>query len=530
MRRIARAALSVAAVSAALMAGVLAAPAATADDRSRAASGWFGYWTDPADMVAVARSSDGVLGEANIFWWHWAGPDRPICTTVSGGSCQGDSATPWTNARFDEARRGLQDLGVLVFATHTDLASNRRRELSDYLASSERRQSLAQTMTDWVVRAGVDGVDLDWENFAFNDGSGTWGQTRPRFTDFVARFGALLHAQGKLLSVTVPGGYKPFKDDGSPNPGGGYTVFDWTGLAPHTDRLRLMTYDYSWNRPGPIGPYGWARDSVRSAIAQVGQANASKIYVGLHQYGKAWYVRDGNDDVVVVGDCKPGWKPDGGDSISLTPAQARSLAVSYGQTPRFDADAREYTFDYTKDETGYWFNSNGQRRTQTCTTQKRVWFGGVGTAEGRAQIVSELGIGGLATWQLAALDSGYFGAIASLADPGVPTPAPTQTAPAPKPSYSMTLKAGKSTVRAGRKVVLRGRLRPKEEGTRVRRQIKVKGKWRNAAVSTTNDKGRVRFPVVMKKKPRRYAFRLKALRTDQHRVVLSNRVRVTAVR
>ena len=33
----------------------------------------------------------------------------------------------------------------------------------------------------------------------------------------------------------------------------------------------------------------WTRDAVRSAVAQVGKDNRSKIYVGLHQYGKAWY-------------------------------------------------------------------------------------------------------------------------------------------------------------------------------------------------------------------------------------------------
>lgn len=519
------------AVAVALTTAILPAPASSAEDRSRAVSGWFGYWTDPGTMIDVARRSDGVLGEVNIFWWHWAGSDRPMCTTVSGGSCQGDSAEPWTNSRFDEARRGLQDLGVLVFATHTDLASNRRRELSDYLATASRRQAIAEQLTDWVVRSGVDGIDLDWENFAFNDGQSTWPTTRPRFTDTVARLGALLREKGKLLSVTVPGGFRPFNSDGTPNPGGGYSVFDWAGLAPHVDRLRLMTYDYSWNRPGPIGPYGWARDSVRSAIAQVGPTNRSKIYVGLHQYGKAWYERDANDDVVVVGDCRSGWRPEGGDAIALTPSAARSLAVNKGKQVEYDEASREYTFDYRKDERGYWTNSDGVRRTQTCTTQKRVWFGGAATAAGRSDIVKELGIGGVATWQLASVDNGFFSALSGLSQQGgspAPAPQPTPT-PAPQ-QFTLTAKANKQNPRAGRKLIIRGKLRPKEEGTRVRRQVRVKGAWRNQAVAVTNEKGRVRFAVVMPGKPRTYRFRLKALRTPQHRVVLSQRVKVRAVK
>ncbi len=516
------------ACTAALLVALLPASSAHADERSRAVSGWFGYWTDPASMVSVAKDSGGVLGEVNIFWWHWAGPDRPMCTTVAGGACQGDSATPWTNARFDEARRGLQAEGILVFATHTDLASTRRRELSDYMATASRRQKLAEELADWVVKAGVDGIDLDWENFAFNDGSSTWDTTRPRFTDTVARLGELLQSQGKLLSVTVPGGYRPFDADGTPNPGGGYTVFDWAGLAPHVDRLRLMTYDYSWNRPGPIGPDGWTRDAVRSAIAQVGEANRGKIYVGLHQYGKAWYVRDDNDDVVVVGDCKNGWRPDGRDALALSPAEARSVAQSYGQTPRFDQTHREYTYDYSKEESGYRINAAGERRNSTCTVRKQVWFGGSGTAAARAELVAELGIGGVATWQLATLDGGFFPAMAELTT--LRRQSKPVTAPPATRDYSLDAKANKSRPRAGRKMILRGKIRPAEASTRVKQQLRIKGKWRTKATATTNGKGRVKFRVALPDKPGRLKFRLKAQRTTAHKVLLSAPVKVRAVR
>ena len=101
-----------------------------------------------------------------------------------------------------------------MFATHTDLDANRRRQLSNYLAKSSRRQALADQITDWVVKSGVDGVDLDWENFAFNDGSSSWDTTRPRLNDTIVRLGAALRAKGKLLSVTVPGGYSPFTSSG----------------------------------------------------------------------------------------------------------------------------------------------------------------------------------------------------------------------------------------------------------------------------------------------------------------------------
>ncbi len=511
------------AILGALIAGLMLPQAATAADRSRSVSGWFGYWHDAAKMIDVAQNSGGVLGEVNIFWWHWAGTQRPICTTASG-RCQSDTATPWTNAKFDAARKGLQDQGILVFATHTDLDSSRRRELSDYLAKGSRRQAFAEQLTDWVVRAGVDGIDLDWENFAFNDGSETWNRTRPRLNDMIQRLGASLRAQGKLLSITVPGGYRPFNADGTPNPGGGYNVFDWPTLAANVDRLRLMTYDYSWSRPGPIGPHPWVREVARSAVAQVGAAQKGKIYVGLHQYGKAWYQRDAQDDVVTVGNCPNKWSPNDRDATALTPTRAREVAAAYGAEPRFDATQREYTFDYEKSQAGSYVDSNGNRRNKTCKVRKQVWFGGEGTAASRTEIVQEFGIGGVATWELTSVEGNFFQALAPLAN-GNPVP---QAPPAAEVEKSFTLKAktNKKRPAAGGKMLMKGKLRPKEEGTTVKRQLKVKGKWRTKEKATTSAKGRVKFRISLPSQPRKYKFRLKSKRTSNHGKLLSPVMRV----
>ncbi len=382
---------------------------AVAAEKSRAVSGWFGYWTSPQDMIEIAQGSNGVLGEVNIFWWSYHGSDNPVCTTTL--SCPSPSATPWASQALLKSARGLQAQGIEVYATHTDLDGARAGSLSGYLAKKANRRAIADKLTDWAVKSGVDGVDLDWENFAFNDGSSSWATTRPRLTNAVKILGKRLHAQGLKLSVTVPGGYKPFLSDGSPNPGGGYTVYDWAALAPHVDRLRLMTYDYSWDRPGPIGPHGWTRDVARSAVAQVGQENAAKIYIGLHQYGKAWYDRDDSDDYITIGQCDPRWQPDGQDGVSLTPDEAIELAQDKGVTRRFDKPSKEWTFTYTKTEAGHWTNDKGKRRTAECEVQKVVWYGGTRTGVGRMKIVRQTKIGGIAIWNLASLDAGFFPAL-----------------------------------------------------------------------------------------------------------------------
>ena len=50
----------------------------------------------------------------------------------------------------------------------------------------------------------VDGIDLDYEGFAFSDGHDSWASTQPVWRAFVTELAAALHANGKLLSVTIP--------------------------------------------------------------------------------------------------------------------------------------------------------------------------------------------------------------------------------------------------------------------------------------------------------------------------------------
>lgn len=458
-------------------------------DRSRVVSGWFGSWTSADEMIRVAKSSRGVLGEVNIFWWNYQGSSNPVCT-YGLAACGASSKRPWTTRKFAAAVKGLQAEGIHVYASHTDLSASQARSLATYLGTRKHRRALAQKMTDWAVRSGVDGVDLDWENFAFNDGSSTWATTKPRFVKTIRLLSKRLHAAGKRLSVTVPGGYQPFKS-GRPNPGGGYWVYAWAEIAPLVDRLRLMAYDYSWNRPGPIGPHGWADRVTASAAAQVGAANRKKVYIGVHQYGKAWHVRDSKDGYVTSGKCRANWRPSGGNAIAMSPASAVSLAASYGQKPRFDTQHKEWTFRYLKPETGTFVNSKGVTKTRTCSVWKEVWYGDTGTAVGRGDLVKKHGIGGIAVWQLASTRSDFY--------------------PRMRPYTARTLTASASTLRprAGSSVRLYGQLSGSGAGVKIKRQWKVHGKWRTKAIARTDSQGRVSFKVNLKNKPRSYKFRLK---------------------
>ena len=71
-----------------------------------------------------------------------------------------------------------------------------RQHHQPYAARAEHRRPR--------VSSGFDGIDLDYEGFAFSDGSASWPSTQPVWVAFVTELASALHAKGKLLSVTIP--------------------------------------------------------------------------------------------------------------------------------------------------------------------------------------------------------------------------------------------------------------------------------------------------------------------------------------
>jgi spore germination protein YaaH len=170
-----------------------------------------------------------------------------------------------------------------------------------------------QQLTNLAVSKGYDGIDLDYEVFAFTDGRASWPTTQPNWVAFIAELGASLHANGKLLSVTVP----PVWNGGA----NGYTVYAQADIAPHADRIRLMVYDWSVSTAGPIAPMFWV-DSVMAYSNSV--VPASKLQLGVPAYGRHWSVQKNANELC----------PDGAVARdSITMEEAPRLAASKGLTP-----------------------------------------------------------------------------------------------------------------------------------------------------------------------------------------------------
>jgi hypothetical protein len=235
-----------------------------------------------------------------------------------------------------------------------------------------------------LVRSkNFDGIDLNFEGFAFKDGTASWNKTRPLWVDFVKELSVALRAEGKLLSVTTPVLFDPASGKR------GYWVYDWAGIAEHIDRLRVMTYDYATSRPGPIGPLFWAEDAMRYAVSVM---PASKIFMGVAGYGRDWVTK-------VTGTCPK-------DVVDIVKAGARASTFVMRDAPnlvaRFGANAQyrvregEVNFSYERTYTGVTAKGN----PTTCTASRTAWYQDSRGYMARAQLVEKYRLGGLVAWTI----------------------------------------------------------------------------------------------------------------------------------
>jgi hypothetical protein len=169
----------------------------------------------------------------------------------------------------------------------------------------------------------------------------------------------------------------------------GYTVYAWAEIAQYIDRLRIMTYDYSTGKPGPIGPIAWVERTLKYAISVM---PASKVYIGLAGYGRDWVTKvDGicpaNVAKVVSTSAK---------AATFVMRNAAKLASTYGVTPTYNEQYQEATFTYQKTYNGN--NASGQ--ATSCTATRTAWYQNPASYLARAQLVAKYRIGGLAEWTI----------------------------------------------------------------------------------------------------------------------------------
>ena len=336
-------------------------------------TGWLPYYSMKTYLPAVLNNAD-LIKEIMPFWYTLKYDGKSKKAVVTDVYKPANPSVPIT-----EPLAALRNAGMTIIPTISD--GTDKLVLANLLAKPVSRKQVVDENEATVASQNYDGIDLDFEGFAFIDPNTTWKATAPNWILFVKELSAALHAEKKILSITTPYLFNPAEAQK------GYYVYAWAQIAPFIDRLRIMTYDYSTSRPGPIGPIAWTEKTVKYAISVM---PASKVYLGLPGYGKDWVTKvegvcPSNLAKIITPSAKAG---------TFLMRDAASIAATYGAVPTYNETFAEVTFSYKREYTG----TTSSGLSTTCTASRTAWHQNAQSYSVRAQLVAKYQLGGAAQW------------------------------------------------------------------------------------------------------------------------------------
>jgi spore germination protein len=231
------------------------------------------------------------------------------------------------------------------------LVSNYSNAIGDFdpalahrmLGSVERRQDVVDALADVVRRDGWDGVQVDLESLDGSDRAG--------LASFVRSLRAALPEPARIsMAVMAEGSGAAYREHGYP-----------LARLDAVDRFVLMAYDQhgpGWSGPGPVGALPWA---IRTCQALVRIVGAARTDLGIAGYGYLWT------------------SPTGGHQV--TDVRARQLADGHGH---WHARPGEWSARLPGGGILWWSDSRSFQR--------------------RTSMASDLGLHGVAVWQLGSSD------------------------------------------------------------------------------------------------------------------------------
>ena len=301
----------------------------------RTIAAWLPTSFDAERARASFEANKDILDEVSPFWYT---------TNVSDGSL-----IPEAGARDASLVDAAHAAEVLVIPTiHNVIDPN---EILPMLSDPGRRaRHIAFIMAE--IRAyNYDGIDMDYETLP--------PDSREAYSAFMQELSTALHAENKLLTVAVHAKTEDY---------GGWGAFqDWKLLGEISDRVRIMTYDYSWRGggPGPIAPRSWV-----ASVAEYGRSvvPAEKLQLGIPFYGYNW--------------------AEGEEAIAQTWTDIQALIEQYQPDVNFRARDSSGPIE----ESYFTYRKNGQPRT--------VWFADYRSLSAKMELVEQLDLSGIAIWRL----------------------------------------------------------------------------------------------------------------------------------
>jgi spore germination protein YaaH len=431
-------------------------------------SGWIPYYSIKTSLPAAISNAD-LIKEVMPFWYTLKFDGKSKSTVVTDLYTPANPSVPMA-----QTVGALRNAGFTLIPTITD--GTAKDVLAGLLAKPAARTQIVQAITTMVVSNNFDGVDLDFEGFAFVDSNKTWPKTAPLWTALVNELSASLRAQNKILSVSTPYLLDPAGKQK------GYYVYAWAAIAPYIDRLRIMTYDYSVAKVGPIGPISWTERTVQYAVTVM---PASKVYVGIPGYGRDWVTAvSGVCPANVASVIKAGAK-----AATFVMRNALDLAASYGVTPVYDEKFGEATFSYQKVYNG---TTSGGLAT-SCTASRTAWYQNAQSYALRAELVNKYRLGGLAAWTIGMEEPLAMEGIRNVAKAIAPD------------KVDATITLSQSAIEYGDPIAISGTFTIKDKSPLANVPVRIEGKssgdstWRLLTQATTDATGKFSKPLLLGK-------------------------------
>lgn len=453
-----------------LLSSLLVVPSAQANENipRKILTGWIPYYSMKTSLPAALNNTD-LIKEVMPFWYTLKYSAQSKKSRILDLYAPANPSIP-----IAVPLAAMRNANLQIIPTITD--GTEKGVLAALLKAPASRTQVVSTIMNLVRTNNFDGIDIDFEGFAFVDPNTTWKSTAPAWVAFIKELSAALRAENKILSIATPYVLDPAGKQK------GYFVYAWADIASYIDKLRIMTYDYSVAKVGPIGPLAWTERTVQYAISIM---PASKVFVGVPGYGRSWITAvNGVCPANVSKSVKAGAK-----AATFVMRDAATLAATYGATPTYDEKFGEVTFSYQQVYNG--ITAGGL--STSCTASRTAWYQDTRSWATRAALVNKYRIGGITAWTLGMEEPLAMEAIRTVAKEIAPD------------QVSAVATVNKSEVQYGKAIDISAQFSIKDKSPIANLPVRIEGKslgeesWRTLSSAVTDAEGKIQKSLLLGK-------------------------------
>ena len=419
--------------------------------------------------LPAALNNTDLIKEVMPFWYTLKYSAKSKKSSIADLYAPANPSVPMSVPLAAMRSANLQIIPTITDGTEKDV-------LAGLLKVPASRTQVVSTIMNLVRTNNFDGIDIDFEGFAFVDSNTTWKSTTPAWVAFIKELSGALRAENKILSIATPYVLDPAGKQK------GYFVYAWADIASYIDKLRIMTYDYSVAKVGPIGPLAWTERTVQYAISIM---PASKVFVGVPGYGRSWVTAvNGVCPANVSKSVKVGAK-----AATFVMRDAQTLAATYGATPTYDEKFGEVTFSYRQVYNG----TTASGLATSCTASRTAWYQDSKAFTLRAALVDKYRLGGIAEWTLGMEEPLALEGIRNVAKAIAPD------------QVTAAITIDKTAIEYGDPISIAGTFTIKDKSPLVNVAVRIEGKsagdsnWRLLTTATTDAAGKIAKPLLIGK-------------------------------